>query len=85
MTRAIYDEPEYWVNVKLVLTHFEHLKTFTKIQSHLKIEREHLKMSGTSSVALAAKGNRPRGNKGNEVGRLRKVLPLPSSKRWDKS
>ena len=39
-----------------VLTHADHLKTFTKIQSHLKIKEECIKMFGTPNVAHVAKG-----------------------------
>jgi len=77
--RAIPDEPEHWGNVKLILTHSEHLKTFTEIQSHLEMDEERLKMFGTASVALVAKGNRPRGNKNNR-GRQAKKGSRPPQK-----
>ena len=35
--RAILDEPEHWDNAKLVLICSDHLKTFSKIQSHLEM------------------------------------------------
>jgi len=52
-----------------VLTHADHLKTFTKIQSHLKIKEECIKMFGTPNVAHVAKGNRPKGNNKNNRGK----------------
>jgi len=66
--QALLDEPRHWEQVKTVLTHSDHLKTFGQIQSHLEMEEEHLKIFGTSNVALVAKGNRPKGNK-NTKGR----------------
>ena len=36
---ALADEPQYWEHVKTVLTHFDHLKTFGHIQSHLEWRR----------------------------------------------
>jgi len=38
--QAIPNELEHWGNVKLILTHSEHLKTFVEIQSHLEMEEE---------------------------------------------
>jgi len=61
--RALPDKPEHWIHVKMVLTHVAHLKTFAEIQSHLQIEEERMKMFSPPSVALVAKGNRPKGNK----------------------
>jgi len=52
-------------SIMLVLTHFEHLKTFIEIQSHLKTEEECLKMFGTNNVALITRGNRRKDNKNN--------------------
>ena len=36
--QAIPGELEHWGNVKLVSTHSKHLKTFSKIQSHLELD-----------------------------------------------
>ena len=38
--RALSDEPQHWEQVKTVLTHSDHLKTFGQIQSHLEMEEE---------------------------------------------
>jgi len=61
--RALPDKPEHWNHVKMVLIHADHLRTFAKIQSHLEMEEEHMKMFGPPDVALVAEGNRPKGNK----------------------
>jgi len=83
--QAIRDEPEHWGNVKLVLAHSDHLKTFTKIQNDLEIEKECLKMFDTLNVALVAKEIGRNAIRTIEVGRLRKVLaPLKRlAKGWD--
>lgn len=61
--RALPDEPPQWEQVRTVLTHSDHLKTFGQIQSHLEMEEERLKMFGTPNVALVFKGIRPKSNK----------------------
>ena len=61
--RALPNKPEHWNHTNMVLTHADHLKSFAKIQSHLKMEEECIKMSRPPNVALIAKGNRPKGNK----------------------
>ena len=70
---VIPDGPEHWNNVKLVLTHFNHLKTFVEIQSYLKMEEKCLKMFSAPNMALIVKGNRPKGNK-NSRGHACEVL-----------
>jgi len=44
-------------NVKLIMNHFEHMKTFAEIQSHLEMEEGRLKTFSSSNTALFAKGN----------------------------
>ena len=77
--RALPDAPPHWEQVKTVLTHSDHLKTFGQIQSHLEMEEERLKMFGTPNVALVAKVNRPQGNK-NTRGRQYKQSSRPPQK-----
>ena len=40
------------------------------------MEEESLKTFSSSNVALVAKGNRPKGNKNNQVGNIKKCLAL---------
>jgi len=63
--RVFLKESQHWSYVKTVLMHFEHIKIFVEVQSHIEMEEECLKMLGTSHVAFVAKGNRPKGNKNN--------------------
>ena len=63
MIRALLDKLDHWNHVKTVLTHADHLRTFAKIQSHLELEEERIKIFGPPNVSLVAKGNRPKGNK----------------------
>jgi len=48
-------ESQHWNHVKTVLTHFEHIKTFSEVQSLIEMQEECLKMLGTTHVALVAK------------------------------
>ena len=74
MIQVLLSQPKHWETVKLVMTHFDHLETFVEIQSHLKMEEERLKTFSSSSVAVVAEGNLPRGNK-NNWGRQYKKMP----------
>ena len=78
--RALLDEPPHWEQVKMVLTHSDHLKAFGQIQSHLKMEEERLKMFGTPNVALVAKGNRPKSNKNTRGRQFKRGSHLPSER-----
>ena len=81
MIRALPDKPEHWNQVKTVLTHIDHLKTFAEIQSHLEMEEERMKMFGPPNVALVAKGNRPKGNKNSRGRQAMKGSRLPKKGR----
>jgi len=61
--RVLLSQLEHWKSIKLVMTHSEHMKTFIKTQSHLRMEEECLKTFSSSNAALVAKGNHPRSNK----------------------
>jgi len=63
--------------VKVVFTHYDHLKIFVEIQSHHQMEEECLKMFGSPNEALVAKGNRPRCNKYNRGRLAKKVSRAP--------
>ena len=73
MIRTLPEEPQHWEQVKTVLTHSDHLKTFGQIQSHLEMEEERLKMFRTPNVALVAKGNRPKATRTLEAASTREV------------
>jgi len=57
--QALLNQPEHRKNVKLIMTHSKHMKTFAEIQSHLKMEEELLKTFSSSNATLVAKGNYP--------------------------
>ena len=42
--QALSNKPEHLIHVKTVLTPIDHLKTFAKIQGHVEMEEEHMKM-----------------------------------------
>ena len=73
-------QPEHWKNVKLIMTHSKHMKTFPDIQSHLKMEEERLKTFSSSNATLVAKGNRPQSNKNR--GKLKQEGASPLSEEW---
>jgi len=81
--RALPDKTEHWNHMKTVLTHGDHLKTFAKIQSHLEMGEERMKMFGPPYVALVAKGNMPKGNKSSR-GRHVMKGSRPPQKDWPK-
>ena len=61
--RALLSQLQHWKNVNFIMTHFEHMKAFAEIQSHLQMEEECLKTFRSSNVALVTEGNRPKGSK----------------------
>jgi len=67
--------------MKIVLTHFDCLKTFIEIESHFEMEEECLKMFGTPNVAPIAKGDRPKGNKNSRGMQFKKGSHPPQSRR----
>jgi len=81
--RVLPTQPEHWKNVKLIMTHSEHMKTFVEIQSHFEMGEERLKTFSSSNAALVAKGNHPQSNKNR--GRLYKKAPHPYQNNGPKS
>jgi len=57
--QALPNQPEHWKKVKIIMTHSEHMKTFTEIQSHLQMKEERLKTFSCSNAALVAQGHHP--------------------------
>jgi len=76
---ALLSQPQHWKNVKLVMAHSNHMKTFVEIQDRLKMEEKRLNMFSSSNMALVAKGNRSEGTRNSQGKHLRKVL-TPSQK-----
>ena len=67
--------------MKLVITHFEHIKTFAEIQSHLGMVEDYLKVFNSSYVAPVAKGNTPKCNKDSRGRHYKKGSPPSFLKR----
>ena len=74
--RVLPTQPEHWKNVKLVMTHSEHMKTFVEIQSHLKIEKERLRTVSSSSGLLLVNGIDEETIRAIAVGNIKRCLTL---------